>query len=74
MADKEYIRAPFHSEFQGVSPSGYRFLQSISECLNELSCILKNMGTYANNGAAVAGGLSVGDIYKTATGELRIVV
>lgn len=31
-------------------------------------------GTYANNAAAVAGGLSAGAFYKTATGEVRIVV
>jgi hypothetical protein len=31
-------------------------------------------GTYANNAAAVAGGLSVGAFYKTVTGEVRIVV
>lgn len=30
--------------------------------------------TYANNAAAVSGGLAVNDMYKTATGELRIVV
>lgn len=30
--------------------------------------------TYANNAAAVSGGLAVNSIYKTATGELRIVV
>ena len=29
---------------------------------------------YANNAAAVAGGLAVDDIYKTAAGEIRIVV
>jgi len=29
---------------------------------------------YANNAAALAGGLIAGDVYKTATGELRIVV
>lgn len=29
---------------------------------------------YANNAAAVAGGLVEGDVYKTSTGELRIVV
>jgi uncharacterized protein YcfJ len=28
----------------------------------------------SDNAAAVAGGLSVGEIYATATGELRIVV
>ena len=30
--------------------------------------------TFANNAAALAGGLIINDIYKTATGELRIVV
>ena len=35
---------------------------------------LSNLGVYANNAAAVAGGLAVDDVYKTATGELRIVV
>jgi hypothetical protein len=29
---------------------------------------------YANNAAALAGGLIAGDVYKTSTGELRIVV
>jgi hypothetical protein len=29
---------------------------------------------YANNAAALAGGLVADDVYKTATGELRIVV
>jgi hypothetical protein len=29
---------------------------------------------YANNAAAIAGGLIAGDVYKTAAGELRIVV
>ena len=31
-------------------------------------------GTYADNTAALAGGLSVGAFYKTAPGEVRIVV
>lgn len=35
---------------------------------------LLNLPTYANNAAAVTGGLSVNDVYKTSTGELRIVV
>lgn len=33
-----------------------------------------NATTYANNAAALAGGLVAGDVYKTAAGELRIVV
>lgn len=35
---------------------------------------LKNLQTFANNAAALAGGLIIDDTYKTATGELRIVV
>jgi hypothetical protein len=35
---------------------------------------LLNLPTYADNAAAVAGGLSINDVYKTATGELRIVI
>lgn len=31
-------------------------------------------GTFANNAAAVAGGLLVGQTYQTATGEIRVVV
>lgn len=31
-----------------------------------------NLPVYANNAAAVSGGLGVGDLYKTATGEVRI--
>ncbi len=32
------------------------------------------LATYADNTAAISGGLSVGTMYKTATGEVRIVV
>lgn len=35
---------------------------------------LLDLPVYANNAAAVAGGLTDNDVYKTATGELRIVV
>ena len=35
---------------------------------------LQGLPTYANNAAAIAGGLVADDVYKTATGELRIVV
>lgn len=35
---------------------------------------LTALPVYANNAGAVAGGLIVGDVYKTSTGELRIVV
>jgi hypothetical protein len=32
-----------------------------------------NLSTYADNAAAVAGGLRVGELYKTATGEVMVV-
>lgn len=35
---------------------------------------LTDLSIYANNAAAITGGLIVNDVYKTATGELRIVV
>ena len=35
---------------------------------------MSNVPEYANNAAALAGDLAVGDVYKTSTGELRIVV
>lgn len=35
---------------------------------------LPNLPTYADNAAALSGGLVSGDVYKTATGELRITV
>jgi hypothetical protein len=35
---------------------------------------LQNLPIFANNAAAIAGGLVADDVYKTATGELRIVV
>jgi len=35
---------------------------------------LTALPSYANNAAAITGGLIAGDVYKTATGELRIVV
>jgi hypothetical protein len=37
------------------------------------SIIINNISTYVNNAAAVTGGLTVDSVYKTFTGELRIV-
>jgi hypothetical protein len=33
----------------------------------------KNLPTYANNAAAISGGLSEGSMYKTATGAVMVV-
>jgi hypothetical protein len=38
------------------------------------SIVIGNISTYANNAAAIAGGLIPNSVYKTSTGELRIVV
>lgn len=35
---------------------------------------LPNLPTYANNADAISGGLVTSDVYKTSTGELRIVI
>lgn len=35
---------------------------------------LTNLPVFADNAAALAGDLAVGDVYRTATGELRIVI
>tara|TARA_R110000851_G_scaffold7365_1_gene28704 strand:- start:184 stop:330 length:147 start_codon:yes stop_codon:yes gene_type:complete len=35
---------------------------------------LTGLSVFANNAAALTGGLVENDVYKTATGELRIVV
>lgn len=72
MAAKEIIRPPFKSDLPGVTDGGYRWFQEASNKIN-LSAN-PQMQTYANNGAALAGGLVVGDFYATATGEVRIVV
>lgn len=39
-----------------------------------LSLLGGSLSTYADNAAALSGGLSVGSIYKTSTGEVRVVV
>lgn len=41
---------------------------------NGASSVTLSLPTYADNAAAVTGGLAVGRLYKTATGEVRIVV
>lgn len=44
------------------------------EIIEILNLIGGTFPTYADNAAAVAGGLAVGRLYKTSTGEVRIVV
>lgn len=47
------------------------FVESQNVFVNVENCVIP---TYANNAAAISGGLAVNSIYKTATGEVRIVV
>jgi hypothetical protein len=74
MADREYLRPPQQNEFKGVGIAGFRYMQQIANKINELLTMKNDLGTYADNSAAIAGGLAVGDWYKTAAGAIRIVV
>jgi len=47
------------------------FIKSTDEFVTLENAILP---TYANNAAAILGGLAINSIYKTVTGEVRIVV
>ena len=42
--------------------------------LRATTITLTNLPVFADNTAALAGDLAVGDVYRTATGELRVVV
>ncbi|NJL06756.1 MAG: hypothetical protein HC911_18015 [Chloroflexaceae bacterium] len=42
--------------------------------IETLIAMAHTLPTYADNAAAVSGGLAVGTLYKTATGDVRIVV
>lgn len=47
---------------------------SLGKSNRQWANIWATLPTYANNAAALAGGLTAGAFYKTATGELRVVV
>jgi hypothetical protein len=47
---------------------------AISGTVGASTLSLGGLGIYADNAAAITGGLAVDDVYKTATGELRIVI
>ena len=53
-----------------ASPEFLLFLTSVAAQLNGLA----SLPVYADNAAAVTGGLAVGTYYSTATGEVRVVV
>jgi hypothetical protein len=41
---------------------------------DDINFLIKNLPTYTNNSDAITGGLETDQVYKTSTGELRIVV
>jgi hypothetical protein len=54
-----------------------KFLMDLNLMLDDLTGFcdyMQHLPTYANNAAAVAAFLPVGQPYKTATGEVRVVV
>lgn len=51
----------------------FDFLRKIKVILNNLNGT-KVYPLYANNTAAIAGGLKVDDIYKTSSGDLKVVI
>jgi len=46
------------------------FLSDLVDAMNSIT----NAPVFADNAAAIAGGLVAGNFYKTATGEFRVVV
>jgi hypothetical protein len=56
--------------------SGVLLQRQLNAALNylEAGSNLASLPVYANNAAAISGGLAVGAGYRTASGEIRIVV
>lgn len=74
MADRQHIRVPQEVDCAPLRPPVIRFFQQIARLVNAVTTDIVDMPTYADNAAALAGGLVVGDLYHTAAGEVRIVV
>ena len=56
--------------FDPNKPNGNYRIATLDDILN----INLDSRVYANNAAAITGGLTLNDLYRTSTGELRIVV
>ncbi len=56
--------------------TGVLFQRNLERALDyfEAGSNLASLPVYANNAAAISGGLAVGAGYRTASGEIRIVV
>lgn len=74
MASKEYIRPPIKSEMGQMSEGAYRNIQILYSKINELLAMKNDLPSYADNAAAVSGGLATGDwYYDTTLTGVRIV-
>ena len=64
----------FQSGVGGFVIANPASLNTVINILGPGRIAIENIPTFANNAAAISGGLAAPEIYKTATGELRIVV
>ncbi len=73
----EYTRFAYSSA-QSAYANAQNAQQSAEDAAATLANVVLKTGNslpvYANNAAAISGGLAVNSIYQTSTGELRIVV
>lgn len=60
--------------YYAVSGVGNRFYEDVRLEGTNNTAVFASLTTYADNAAAVTAGLTAGYLYKTATGEVRIVV
>jgi hypothetical protein len=58
----------------GSSKQALEFERKTLSSVDYLVLALVNLPTFADNSAATSGGLATNDVYKTSTGELRIVL
>jgi len=72
------INGTFEIGSLGISPSvnlnGFQLVRKTLSGADFIVPSFPNLPTFADNSAATSGGLATDDVYKTSTGELRIVV
>ena len=72
MAAKKVISVPFKTDIPGATDGGFKFFVEAVKWLNKSAN--SEIPVYADNAAAISGGLSIGDFYHTAAGAVMIVV
>jgi hypothetical protein len=72
-----YATSDAANQFKAVMASGYKFNTDNTTTRLTIKSTgiinISNAPVYADNTAAIAGGLVSGDVYKTSTGQLMIV-